>query len=723
MRNLLGRLHARSPEELGRIAAAWQVPVSGGDKLGQVSQLYRAMSDPRAARDMWERLPADERALIAQLALGEETARSLGELATAMDRSEAEIRQTATRLYHKGIIAREGDDDPLPVGEAPRLFLPRELADKFQRVQDEIDAGDVSGTPLRTLMSLLDEREVEVAAETWGVRVIPGIRTRDELTRQLLQHVGEASRLAAVERSLKRDAARVWEAARNAPHGRPVALGEAMTAAGLNADDARQAHRARQALTELEEALLVWHTYREDGSRWLFVPAEIRSPRIAPATESPAPEKADPPAELPNPSHPHAVAWDLLSLLRALSPPQDQRIFELSDAPRGWLRRLAAGLWNREAETPPPGYLEFLVDLARVEGLLSGGDPAVEEPFEVTPKVRAWRDRSFPEQTELLRAAWLGSTTWIEGEGRDDVDVWGADWPGFRFKLLAHLSRLEPGAFYQLDAVASWLAERDPEMPGSTFEVATARSTEVVFDEAASRRAAVAEVVRATLESAFRWFGLTEVVRVPRKPRLLRVTDSGAALARGKPAPDEPVRETAPFLSVEADGRVRLRAPTPLRVWSLTAFAELQDLGDPATYRITERSIARALRAGFEIRHVDRFLANQSGAPLPAELAERIAGWSTGVRRVRMTRMLRLQPDDPALLAELRSLAQAAGGQAVELDGALFVQVEDGAELTPVEAGLMTRLREAGFSPQGLAQPRPATAARPRPSEQRGRGR
>src|SRR5215213_4246019 len=723
MRNLLGRLHARSPEELSRIASAWQVSVSGGDKLGQVSQLYRAMSDPRTARDMWERLPADERALIAQFALGHETARSLGEIAGALEQTEADVRQTATRLYHKGIIAREGDDDPLPVGEAARLFLPRELADRFQRVQDEIDAGDVSSTPLRTLMSLLDEREVEEAAETWGVRVIPGIRTRDELTRQLLQNVGEANRLAAVERTLKRDATRVWKVIRDAPQGRPVSLAEAVSAAEFALDDSRQAQRVRQALTELEEALLVWHTYREDGSRWLFVPAEIRSPGAEPASEARAPEKADPPAELPAPNHRHAVAWDLLSLLRALSPPQDKPVLDVRDVPRGWLRQLNAGLWNRETEAPPAGYLEFLVDLGRIEGLLSGGDPAVEDPFEVTAKVRAWRDRSFPEQTELLRAAWLGGSSWIEGEGRDDVDVWGADWPGFRFKLLAHLSQLEPGAFYQLDAVANWSAERDPEMLGSTFEVATARNTEVVFDEAASRRGAIAEVVRATLESAFRWFGLLDIVRVPRKPRLLRVTDFGAALARGKSVPNEPAGNVAPGLSIDGDGTVQLLVPSPLRVWSLTAFAELQELGEPAIYLVTERSIARALRAGFEVRHVERFLENQSGAPLPGELAERIVSWSTGVRRVRLTRMLRMEPDDPATLADLRSLAQMAGTDVVELDGTLFVAIADGAELTPAEATLLTRLREAGFTPQGLVQPRPAPPARQRPSEPRARGR
>src|SRR5690606_26884227 len=151
-RNLLGRLNARSPEELARIAAAWSVPLTGADRLGHVSRLYRALTDPRTVRDCWDRLPEDERAMVRLLAVSEETALTLPELATHLGISEAEARQIAVRLYHKAIIAREGDDEPLPVGVLPRLFLPRELTSLFRRVQDEIEAGDVSGTPLRALL-------------------------------------------------------------------------------------------------------------------------------------------------------------------------------------------------------------------------------------------------------------------------------------------------------------------------------------------------------------------------------------------------------------------------------------------------------------------------------------------------------------------------------------------------------------------------------------------
>ena len=68
VRNLIGRLNARTPSELGRIATAWHVPLGSTDKPGQVGQIYRALTDPRAVRDAWSELAPENRALITALA-------------------------------------------------------------------------------------------------------------------------------------------------------------------------------------------------------------------------------------------------------------------------------------------------------------------------------------------------------------------------------------------------------------------------------------------------------------------------------------------------------------------------------------------------------------------------------------------------------------------------------------------------------------------------------
>src|SRR5688572_33380771 len=68
MRNLLGRLHARRLPELLRIAEAWSVPLYVESKSEVVGALYRAMTDPRGMRDVWDRLEPAERAMVIALA-------------------------------------------------------------------------------------------------------------------------------------------------------------------------------------------------------------------------------------------------------------------------------------------------------------------------------------------------------------------------------------------------------------------------------------------------------------------------------------------------------------------------------------------------------------------------------------------------------------------------------------------------------------------------------
>src|SRR3954462_3022649 len=97
MRNLLGRLHARHLSELLRIAHAWGVPVQVETKSEVVGALYRAMTDPRAMRDIWERLDTAEQAGAQVLASMPEAAAppTLAELASHLAVPESEAREAA----------------------------------------------------------------------------------------------------------------------------------------------------------------------------------------------------------------------------------------------------------------------------------------------------------------------------------------------------------------------------------------------------------------------------------------------------------------------------------------------------------------------------------------------------------------------------------------------------------------------------------------------------
>lgn len=711
MRNLLGRLHARPPGDLASIGTFWLAPPTGGDKHARVAALYRTLTDPRAARSAWERLPADDRTIVRLLALADaaDATPTLAELAERLEISETEARERATHLYRVGLLAREGDDDPLPVGAAPRLFLPRELALLFRRVQDEIDAGDLVGTPLRALVELLDDAEIEEAAAAWGARVVPGLRARADLTEQLLRRVGDPDRLAAVVARLRPDAAHLWRRVRDEPEAAPVSLPDAAAAVDLFAADPRHGARLRAALAELESTLLVWHTYRRDGSRWLFVPAEIGRPGPADSTTLPplapiaAPAPPDPPWRPPD-----ALAWDLLTLLREIADPDAPPWPAEADPPRPRLRRLNRRLWHRGDELPPVGYLDLLVALALAENLLQRDGDDAHPILLPTTSGRQWRERSFPEQTERLRRWWFASTEWIEGRARGEVEVWGADWRGARRKLAALLTHpalaVEPGVWYGLDSVATRLAAHDPDFLGGTFTAATARHA----TGADARAAAITEVVAVELATAFSWFGVVQVADLPGHPRAVRRPGADA---------DPPVPPDGPPLTVAPGGEIALRIASPLRVWALSAFAEPTDLGPVGRYRLSEAGLGRALAAGFDLDQVTAFLTRQAGTPLPPPVADQLGRWARGYRRVRLRPALLLTPDDPASLADLGRVVADAGFPArPAADGALLVDLPAGDD--DPEAAVVALLRAQGYAPQrGGTTPSAAADRAARPAD------
>jgi hypothetical protein len=711
MRNLLGRLHARRLSELLRIAEAWSVPLYVESKSEVVGALYRAMTDVRTMRDVWDRLDPADRAMVIALADApdEALAPTLDDLATLLGVAVEEVRETALRLYRAGILARDGDDEPLPIGAVPRLLLPRELALQVRRIQDEMAAGNLAQSPLRVLFELLDDAELEAAAKIWGLRTVPGVARRRDLAARLLRLINDPIRVERVVRGRGRDAVAVWKIVSAAPS--PVPLADVATGAGLRGSETVTVARLRAALAELEGALLVWHAYRNDGTRWLFVPEEIRSPGEGQASVLPDLVRIELEPDLAPPwRHPDAVAWDLLTLLRIVSNPQTP-VWEAAETPPRWLMRTAAPrLWFGGKDGPPIGYGELLQALALAEGVLAIDEDARPRRISAGPHARTWRGIAFGTQTIRLRDRWLRLPRWIEGEPAGVVDVWGADWRGMRPRLLTALADPEMGVvpprWVTLESLALRLAARYPRLLGPSFTAATARlggEAGAGVDEDEARAAALSDVITLELGGPFVWFGLAEIADRPGQARSIRLTPSGAALASRKPEPAEDDANAAlPPLVVDPSGEITLQSPSPDRVWALTAFSELVDLGRESHYRLTPGSIGAALTTGVELDQIVRFLERGSRQPLPHEFEANLATWARSYRRIRMRRAVILRPDDAAERPILLQALREAGWTAESL-GDLTVLVSLAHEATDVDQGeeaLIRTLRAAGHAPR-----------------------
>src|SRR5687767_10967408 len=125
MRNLLGRLNARSADDLKQIADAWQIPLSGRDRLVQIGQIYRSMTRLTIARASWDTLEARLRSALEPILDAGDDGMTQPELVAATGQTESAARKAVVDLFTHGYLALDGAEATLPIGELPRFFVPR----------------------------------------------------------------------------------------------------------------------------------------------------------------------------------------------------------------------------------------------------------------------------------------------------------------------------------------------------------------------------------------------------------------------------------------------------------------------------------------------------------------------------------------------------------------------------------------------------------------------
>lgn len=707
MRNLLGRLHARSNDQRERIAALWRVSVFGTDSGQHIGRIYQVMTDIRAIRTGWIRLSEPQRQIIRVLSTDGATPLTIAELTEAIGGDGETTRDAAADLFHWAILAREGDSQELPIGEQPRIFVPGELALLFRRVQEEIAAADISDWPLRRLLELRDDFEIEVTATKWGIRVQPGISRRQDLITAILDAVSTPGRMDSVVNALKQPASAIWMAMHDTDGTGTRSFDETVDAAGLTIADGplgltiEHTTRLRGALEALESSLLVNHTWLDGGDRGLFIPDELLNPQTVPVKVpltpiEPLPEGTVPPVES---VHPFAIAWDVITVVREIAAKGPPVWIPGQTLPTHWLRMINGRLWFRGESVPPDGYVATLLQLALDVGALEHADrsPGMEKAA-IKPvlgrNARWWRGLSFTEQTERLRQQWIASEAWIEGRESGEIDIRSANWVRLRHRLLTSVARLDPDEWVLVHDASLRLAEQDLNILGDYFEVATGRP------ETRSRRGSIATAIEVELTTAFVWFGFVETQDLGEQGIAMRITPSAVAAAReidAMPASTEPA--TGPVLTINHDGFITLRRPAPLHIWSLTAFADNEQLTPQAVYQLRSQSIGAALGAGFDLDQITKYLENQSGQSLPDPLETRLREWTAGYKRVKLRRAVLLDLDIHMGKVELTTVLEDAGYALVPTnDDSLMVMLPDaGDDASDAEQLLARTLRKAGY--------------------------
>jgi hypothetical protein len=615
MRNLLGRLNSRSPSELTQIADSWQTPLAGRDRLAQVSQIYRSMTRLPMVRGKWDALDTTRQAIVRALIAAGESGRTLGDLGTEVGIKADDLRPICMDLYEQGLIAFEGTASTLPVGESPRLFVPLELAHAFRQVDHEVELGDISGQSLDALIESRDDRDLFDAAAHWGIDVITGVTTRDQVAVALHRVTAAGSARHAQIDALGNDVRMLWDKLRTAPPGTAVPVYQL-----LGAGSERTLYGRRNALNELEDRLLIWPAVLGGSTRAYFVPAEIGGEATHVERDVIQPKPVSVIGSEP-PYRPMApLAWDLAVALQRMFGPLAPPNLDPLSVPRPFASDLGRLFWNRGKEQPPVGYLELLVELAISLGLVQEPEDGATQ-FERTQAIRDWRLKSWLEQTARIRSVWMSSGFWIEGQGRQDVEPWNVDWRGFRVKLLGHLAALDKDRWFRLSDISRWISDYDPGILGPDATVALAQSPATT--DRSTHLQGVEYLVTSVIRTMLVWMGYVQLHEPGRNEHLISISEEVRRITRAEVAESMPA-PLPPEISVADDLTSHLVNPEPIHVWSVIAFADVLSLGRESVFAITADSIRNAQAAGFLASHITQFFERIPGTRPPADMADRL---------------------------------------------------------------------------------------------------
>lgn len=689
MRNLLGRLLDRSPQSLAGIARFWEIEPRGPDLHHDVSLLYRTLTDPWNFALAWETLPTAEQAVLRTFADG--IARDSDKLSREVIVDQDDLLPAIRKLYKAGYVYHNissADESHMAV----ELFMPPELASMTAHVILEQEAGDPRDEPVPVLLERLDEALLIEMARDLGYSFIPAVSQRAELAGYIETRLTDPDYIESAIKALDPPAARLWHwlIQRMLPAG----PGDAGIALGFSSID------LRSAIQTLARSGLVWRSYGLAGEDWglrLVVPAAIRNPRRPEPVSLPDLVEVDAHRVVSGHwIHPSAAAWDLLTLLR-------QRVVRSSgslsrDAGHGApvSRRAGPDLWRGITGTLPNGYLAFLEYIAAGLGLVTDRDALVPVVERLTP----WTRLSFEEQTRQMIDLWRNAAEWFEGASTESLYAWGADWRGMRRNLLSSLTELGDDRWYTLDSVARRFAASHPTALGTHVTVAAA-STQFEPPAASRQQGVVRRAAELTLTTAGAWLGLVELAGSPKEPRLIRLTPLGSLIASDIQVVSEESDREAPPFAVQPNFEILLLTPSPRRVWTLSAFADLVHLDRVSIYRLSEQSILRSLDAGVSVRNVIRFLERQSGNPLPQNVAYTMNEWERRHRMVGIRKSVLLDLDGEPVPGDIERLLREGGIAAERLPGdRLLVPLSQAEDVADYVERIARILREAGHIPR-----------------------
>lgn len=720
MKNLLGRLMSRPFDELRAISSAWGAltkdPNPSQNDLAIA--VYHAMTEPSAARGVWEALDPEMRAFASWLLDQRNMLALVDDLPAHLDRPSGEVEPLLERLRLVGLI---DVDEALVRGtrvvssgdnlyswgarnqtEAVRkrvVSISAEAGKVMRLIIDESKRPAPFDEPFTTLLQPLEQEQVQKIALTWKLPEA-GRYYKSEL-------IGVMGEFLATEQGRQLLLTALQPASQSlfsyleAEGGRARAR-EARDHFGWNERE------LRAAVYPLVQRAIVWDVL-EGNARYLFVPTDLLAgrrgagsqvaPAMLPRLEASAPYAID--GRLA-----YELAWDLLTLLAAAAENDLPLTLQDTRITKRVAKRINDAFLHPLDLKAGTEYIDVVVHLAQSLGLLAE-KPGEQPVLTLTDKADAWAALSFTAQRRRLFALWQEDRKWSEPATYGTIYWWNSDLTEGRKRLVKHLLDLPTGEWIALEPFLRKIHMVEPFIIWSQDELVRRFGLRALQGFRGQWFEIEARIVADMIKTMLYWLGAVELGRDKQK-RLLsfRVTEEGRTLLD----PDHPDESHHPSknLLVQPNFEVLVLHPESKVLWNLMRSADLVRHDRVSVYTISRESIARGVEAGLSPEQVKEFLNTRTGKGLPQNVAHSIDDWSRLVKHATIRRATLVEVDDPSVLDELAASRKTRKYIARRLSpNAAIVNLPDTGSTARDDPWqrLLKELKTAGYSVRLVGEP------------------
>jgi hypothetical protein len=343
----------------------------------------------------------------------------------------------------------------------------------------------------------------------------------------------------------------------------------------------------------------------------------------------------------------------------------------------------------REEQWP---FLSFVRRVLTHAGFVRLGSDGTMRP---TQAVLPWLQLPKRQRIDVLLQAWLISDfdeltilagLQYEQPGRRSLE-------GARREVLQFLAQLPPEEWQDSVALPRAMQVANPSF-ARAYDAFSEWSVRRITGELLPSETHWMDVEgRLVTEIVFRplyWLGVIEF----NQQSQYRLSAIGRALLAG--VADLPDSPPVPIVVQPNFEVVFVRDCSLYAYFQVQRIADLVSAGSEATImKLTKRRMHAAFERGVALAEIQRLLEEQSGKPLPQNVAKTLQDWAEGFGKLTMRAVALLEADDPALLAQvchdkrLRMPAATAVHERM-----LAIDIGDAVPL-------LERLRKAGYGASG----------------------